>query len=96
MLRYRQSWGSYTSQTGSHIVSTKSRFLKNTKNGCTPDNNITSSQEQGPGFLYSAEADEVRKLLRLSLRPAEVGSPDLRKAAVSLVTAGTSQHGESA
>lgn len=57
MLRYRQSWGSYISQTGSHIVSTKSRFLKNTKNGCTPDNNITSSQEQGPGFLYSAEAD---------------------------------------
>ena len=39
---------------------------------------------------------EVRKLLRPSLRPAEVGSPDLRKAAVSLATAGTSQHGESA
>lgn len=39
---------------------------------------------------------EVRKLLRLSLRPAEAGSLDLRKAAVSVVTAGTSQHGESA
>lgn len=96
MLRYLQSWGSDTSQSGSHIVSTKSKFLKDTKNGCTHDNNITSSQEQGPGFFCSAEADGSTEAAEPSLRPAEVGSPDLRKAAVSVVTAGTSQHGESA